>query len=59
MSQQIGKTGKSNNDKIKVRVETFKRIEKEMDMSRASTLKLQQILKTEVPVEKAVRRKLR
>ena len=44
---------------IEVKVDTFKRIEKEMDMSRAATLKLQNILKKDVPVERGVRRKLR
>ena len=40
-------------------VETFKQIEKDLDMSRANTMRLQKILKKDVQVEKALRRKLR
>ena len=39
--------------------ERFKQIEKEMDMLRANTIRLQKILKKDVPVQKALRRKLR
>ena len=44
---------------IEIKVDTFKRMEKEMDMSRAATLKLRNILKRDVPVETGARRKLR
>ena len=42
-----------------MKVDIFKRVEKEMDMSRAATLKLRNILKRDVPVETGVRQKLR
>lgn len=42
-----------------VTVSTFKKIEKEMDMSRNQTLRLQQIVRKDVPVERGARRKLR
>ena len=50
--------GHSEED-MKVKLSTFKKIEKDMDMSRNQTLKLQKILKQDVPVEKGVREKLR
>ena len=47
------------NESVKVpevKVSTFKKIEKEMDMSRTQTLKLEKILKKDVAVEKGVRK---
>ena len=39
---------------LEIKVNTFKRVEKEMDMSWAATLKLRDILKRDVPVERGV-----
>ena len=43
----------------KIGVSTFKKVEKEMDISRTQTLRLKKILNTDVVVEKGVRRLLR
>ena len=43
----------------KIEVSTFKKVEKEMDISRTQTLSLKKILNTDVVVEKGVRRLLR
>ena len=52
----LGKDLKDKN--LEIKVDTFKRVEKEMDMSRAAILKLRDILKRDVLVERGVRRKL-
>ena len=44
---------------LEIKVDIFKHVEKEMDMSRAATLKLRNILKRDVPVESGARRMLR
>ena len=51
--------GMQKEEDASMSVERFKQIEKEMDMSRANTIRLQKILKKDVQVEKALRRKLR
>ena len=45
-----------NDQDIKIIVDTFKHIEKEMDLSWVATLKLRDILKRDVPVERGVQR---
>ena len=51
--------GNNKEEGASMSVERFKQIEKEMDMSRANTIRLQKILKKDLHVEKALRRKLR
>ena len=51
--------GEQKEEGASMSVERFKQIEKEIDMLRANTIRLQKILKKDVHVEKALRRKLR
>ena len=51
--------GKQDAVQAKIKVDTFKKIEKDMDISRNATLHLKRILQRDVPVEKGVREKLR
>ena len=51
--------GEKKEEGASMSAEMFKQIKKEMDMSRANTIRLQKILKKDVQVEKALRRKMR